>query len=74
VGVVMMVCPGLATPLARTARRDGSTGETRPGPIALALRTLCLGGEAPQGDNPNPDGRTATVEPSTPEDGPPDNS
>src|SRR5262249_6652291 len=38
VGVVMVVCVALATLLARTARREGSMGDTRLGPIALALR------------------------------------
>ena len=39
VGVVMMVCVGFATLLALTPRREGSMGDTRLSPIALALRT-----------------------------------
>lgn len=37
IGVVMVVCVGLATLLALTPRREGSMGDTRLGPIALAL-------------------------------------
>jgi hypothetical protein len=37
VGVVMVVCVALATLLAKTARREGSMGQTRLSPIAQAL-------------------------------------
>ena len=47
-GAVMVVCLAFATLLAATARRDGSMGHTRLGPIALALREAALDGEAPQ--------------------------
>jgi hypothetical protein len=48
VGVVMVVCVALATLLAKTARREGSMGGTRLGPIAQALREA-LGREALHG-------------------------
>ena len=47
VGVVMAVCLGLATLLARTARREGSLGNTRLSPIAEALQQQALDGQAP---------------------------
>jgi hypothetical protein len=37
-GVIMVVCVGFATLLAMTRRREGSMGDTRLSPIALALR------------------------------------
>jgi Transposase DDE domain len=37
VGVVMVVCVAFATLLAKTARKEGSMGDTRLSPIALAL-------------------------------------
>jgi hypothetical protein len=37
VGVVMVICVALATLLAKTARREGSMGQTRLSPIARAL-------------------------------------
>jgi hypothetical protein len=37
VGAVMMICVAFATLLAKTPRREGSMGDTRLGPIALAL-------------------------------------
>jgi hypothetical protein len=52
VGVVMVVCLGLATLLALTPRREGSMGPTRLGPIAEALRALCLGDSAVPADHP----------------------
>lgn len=52
VGAIMVVCVGLATVLAMTARREGSMGDTRLSPIAKALREAALEGEAPQSDNP----------------------
>jgi hypothetical protein len=55
VGVVMAVCVGLATLLALTPRREGSLGDTRLGPIALALQAA-LDAEASQAGNP---GKTA---------------
>jgi hypothetical protein len=55
-GAVMVVCLGLATLLATTPRKDGSMGDTRLGPIALALQEAALeeaagpgGGTAPAG-------------------------
>jgi hypothetical protein len=50
VGVVMIVCVAFAHLLARTARREGSMGDTRLGPIALALREAALEEEASQAD------------------------
>jgi Transposase DDE domain len=50
IGVVMVVCVGLATLLALTPRREGSMGDTRLGPIALALEEA-LAEEAAQGGN-----------------------
>jgi hypothetical protein len=52
VGVVMVVCLGLATLLALTPRREGSMGDTRLSPIALALQQAALDGQAVQADNP----------------------
>lgn len=37
VGAVMVICVAFATLLAKTPRREGSMGDTRLGPIALAL-------------------------------------
>ena len=53
VGVVLVVCLGLATLLALTPRREGSLGQTRLSPIAQALRELALDGEMPAGENEN---------------------
>jgi hypothetical protein len=50
-GVIMVVCVGLATLLAMTRRREGSMGDTRLSPIALALREAAL---AAQGEQPEP--------------------
>jgi Transposase DDE domain len=49
VGVVMVICVALATLLAKTARREGSMGYTRLGPIAQALQET-LDKEADQGN------------------------
>jgi hypothetical protein len=54
VGVVMAVCVGLATLLARTQRHEGSLGDTRLSPIALALREQALEGQAEQADKAGP--------------------
>jgi hypothetical protein len=51
-GVVMIVCVAFATLLARTARREGSMGDTRLGPIALALQEAALDGQAEQKGSP----------------------
>jgi hypothetical protein len=51
VGVVMVVCLGLATLLAMTPRREGSMGQTRLSPIAQALRELALDGEVTPAEN-----------------------
>jgi hypothetical protein len=60
VGVVMVVCVGLATLLAKTARREGSMGGTRLGPIALALQQAneqrALDGEAGRGEGAGVEG------------------
>jgi Transposase DDE domain/Transposase domain (DUF772) len=48
VGVVMVVCLGFATLLALTKRREGSMGDTRLSPIALALQEALLEGPLPQ--------------------------
>jgi hypothetical protein len=50
VGVVMVVCLGFATLLARTKRREGSMGQTRLSPIAVALREEALEGPAVPAD------------------------
>jgi hypothetical protein len=52
VGVVMVVCVALATLLARPARREGSLGDTRLSPIALALQQQAADGAAPPGATP----------------------
>jgi hypothetical protein len=54
-GVIMVVCLGLATLLAMTARRDGSMGDTRLSPIALALRQASLEGAVPASSPASPD-------------------
>jgi Transposase DDE domain len=41
-GVIMVVCVGFATLMAMTRRREGSMGDTRLSPIALALREEAL--------------------------------
>jgi Transposase DDE domain/Transposase domain (DUF772) len=48
VGAVMVICLAFATLLAKTPRRDGSMGDTRLSPIALALEEA-LAEEADQG-------------------------
>jgi hypothetical protein len=73
VGVVMVVCLALATLLAMTARRDGSMGDTRLGPIAEALRALCLGESATPADNPSCNG-AESPESAAPPAVPPDTS
>ncbi len=55
VGVIMVVCVAFATLLARTARREGSMGDTRLSPIAQALRQAALDGAAAQSGNPEVD-------------------
>jgi Transposase DDE domain len=50
-GVIMVVCVGMATLLALTARRDGSMGDTRLSPIAQALREAALAGQAEPSGN-----------------------
>jgi hypothetical protein len=51
VGVVMVVCVAFATLLAKTARREGSMGDTRLSPIARALQET-LAEQACQAGNP----------------------
>ena len=51
VGVVMIVCVAFATLLAKTARKEGSMGDTRLSPIALALEEA-LATEALEGVPP----------------------
>ena len=53
-GAVMVVCLAFATLLASTARKDGSLGDTRLGPIAQALREAALDGKAPQESGAEP--------------------
>jgi Transposase DDE domain len=69
VGVVMVVCVGLATLLALTPRRDGSMGDTRLGPIAAALQQA-LAEAAAQDGNPGlpsqPAGDGTLPEPASP--------
>src|SRR4051794_41306809 len=48
IGVIMGGCVGFATLLAMTRRREGSMGDTRPSPIAPALREFAPEGEAAQ--------------------------
>jgi hypothetical protein len=50
IGVIMVVCVGLATLLALTPRREGSMGDTRLGPIALALEEALAEEVAPEGN------------------------
>jgi Transposase DDE domain len=50
VGVVMVVCLGLATLLALTPRREGSMGDTRLGPIAQALQEALDSATMPAGN------------------------
>jgi hypothetical protein len=74
VGVVMVVCLGLATLLASTPRREGSMGDTRLSPIALALQQAALDGQAAQADNPAfAAGARGDQDPGTPA-APPDSS
>jgi hypothetical protein len=54
VGVVMGACVAFATLLAATPRREGSLGELRLGPIALALRETALDGAADPADDSGP--------------------
>jgi hypothetical protein len=58
VGTVMVICVAFATLLAKTPRRDGSMGDTRLGPIALALEQEladeAAGGGGPPADGPVP--------------------
>jgi hypothetical protein len=62
VGVVMVVCVAFAHLLARTARREGSMGDTRLGPIALALQAVALDGQSDQvGPPPPPKDATAPL-------------
>jgi hypothetical protein len=49
VGAVMVICVAFATLLAKTPRREGSMGDTRLGPIALAL-DQSVAGEAVEGE------------------------
>jgi hypothetical protein len=70
-GVIMVVCVALATLLARTARREGSMGDTRLSPIAQALREVALDGEATQSGNPAVGAGAAVGQPeATPLEGP----
>jgi hypothetical protein len=67
----MVVCVALATLLARTARREGSMGDTRLSPIAQALREVALDGEATQSGNPAVGAGAAVGQPeATPLEGP----
>jgi Transposase DDE domain len=71
-GVIMVVCVAFATLLARTARREGSMGDTRLSPIARALREAALDGEASQSDNRAVGAGAAVGQAeATPPDGPP---
>jgi Transposase DDE domain len=71
-GVIMVVCVAFATLLAMTSRREGSMGDTRLSPIALALREVALDGEAAQSANPAVGAGAAVGPPEvTPLDGPP---
>jgi hypothetical protein len=53
VGTVMVVCVAFATLLAKTPRRDGSMGDTRLGPIALALEQELADEAADGGGRPS---------------------
>jgi hypothetical protein len=59
VGAVMVVCVAFATLLAKSLRRDGSMGDTRLGPIALALEQELAKAEACA------DGRPSEIAPDT---------
>jgi Transposase DDE domain len=61
-GVIMVVCVGMATLLALTARREGSMGDTRLSPIAEALREAVLAGPVEQADNGGMPRATGTAE------------
>jgi Transposase DDE domain len=74
VGTVMVVCLAFATLLASTARKDGSMGHTRLGPIAQALREAALDGEAPQRDGAGPASAGGPAGAGEPEGTPPDTS
>lgn len=54
VGAVMVICVAFATLLAKTPRREGSMGDTRLGPIALALEQALVE-EADQGGDQTPE-------------------
>jgi hypothetical protein len=58
VGAVLVICVALATLLAKTPRREGSMGDTRLGPIALALEEAlgepALDGAADSGEGQAP--------------------
>ena len=73
VGVVMAVCVGLATLLAKAPRREGSLGKTRLSPIALALQAA-VDGEASQADNAGQAKRGTGEEAPKPGPDPPDTS
>jgi hypothetical protein len=62
IGVIMVVCVGLATLLAMTRRRDGSMGDTRLSPIALALQEEALAGQSEQPAKPRDRNATASGE------------
>jgi hypothetical protein len=65
VGVVMAVCVAFATLLAKTARREGSMGDTRLSPIAQALEDA-LAAEALEGVHQQVEGQ-ATASAARPE-------
>jgi len=52
VGAVMVICVAFATLLAKTPRRDGSMGDTRLSPIALALEEALAEGAGQGGSQP----------------------
>jgi len=68
VGAVMVVCVAFATLLAKTPRRDGSMGDTRLGPIALALEQELVKAEA-CADGPSPEDAVPLDRPNTPDTG-----
>jgi hypothetical protein len=72
VGVVLVVCLGFATLLARTARREGSMGGTRLSPIARALQEMSL--TAPAVPTDPPAVGSNSLAPAEPEAGQPDTS
>jgi hypothetical protein len=75
VGVVLLVCVAFAHLLARAPRREGSLGQTRLSPIALALREVALDGQAkPEAPGQAPEAAPAQGPPQPDKPTPPNSS